>query len=227
MTEEVCQHSRHKNMETHTTILVTSITLHETFDKPPERTGSPTSGLGSDCLWQQSGLLGKVRQRIELLVGIQWFTGVSQEPHLFVKTGPKPFLLHSVGVEATEGHCGNLPVERRRTLFVGVKPESIEEGGGPAFWSQSGRWLGVPIALISRRQSWWWWKGWLGVGVVRGVGLGVRQLLLLRPVLRPQHRHGRLPVLLAPLACVLSAARGAGRAVRSPTIVQMLGVNTS
>ena len=49
----------------------------------------------------------------------------------------------------------------------------------------------------------------------------------LRPQLGPQDRHRRLPVLLAPLACVLGAARGAGGAVRSPSIVQMLGVNTS
>ena len=61
------------------------------------------------------------------MVGIQWFAGVSQEPHLLVKTGPKTFLLQSVGIETAEGHCGDLPVERRRTLFVGVKPESIEE----------------------------------------------------------------------------------------------------
>ena len=92
-------------------------------------------------------------QRVELLVGIQRFAGVGQEPHLLVKTRAKTFLLHGVGVETTEGRCGDLPVQRRLTGLVGVKPESIEESGGPALGSEAGRGLGVAIiALIS---SWW------------------------------------------------------------------------
>ena len=46
---------------------------------------------------------------------------------MFVKTRPKTFLLHRVGVETTEGDGGDLPVERGRTGLVGVKTESIKE----------------------------------------------------------------------------------------------------
>ena len=63
------------------------------------------------------------------MVGVQWFAGVCQEPDLFVKTRPKTFLLHRVGVETTEGDGGDLPVERGRTGLVGVKTESIKESG--------------------------------------------------------------------------------------------------
>lgn len=68
-----------------------------------------------------------MRQRVELLVGVQWLAGVGQEPHLFVKTRTETFLLHRVGVEATEGHCGDFPVERRQAGFGGVEPESVKE----------------------------------------------------------------------------------------------------
>ena len=92
-------------------------------------------------------------QRVELLVGIQWLAGVGQEPHLLVKTRAETFLLHRVGVETTESHCGDLPVQRRLAGLVGVKSESIEESGGPALGSEAGWGLGVAIiALIS---SWW------------------------------------------------------------------------
>ena len=61
------------------------------------------------------------------MVGIQWFAGVCQEPDLLVKTRSKTFLLHRVGVDATEGDCGYLPVERGHTCLVRVKSESIKE----------------------------------------------------------------------------------------------------
>ena len=141
---------------------ITSITLHQTFHEPAERTRRPAPSLGFLRLWHlfrsRSWLLGEMRKRVELLSSVQTLARVGQEPHLLGEA--VALLVHGARVDAAQGRGGVLPVPRLPgqgghglgAALASAVTKSVENGRGPALGARSGRRLGV-VVTITRMQG--------------------------------------------------------------------------